>query len=55
MATSVSTFIRPWNGDVLFYREATNEFALMRNGVIVTYMAPDEGLLYWLSQVGGAR
>lgn len=47
----VQTFVRA-GGDRLFYREATNEFAVLaRDGqTIRTYFKPRDGAQYWLDQ-----
>ena len=41
-------------GDALFYRSATNEFAVLtKDNVLRTYFKPADGLQYWLNQIGG--
>jgi pyocin large subunit-like protein len=48
----VHTFVRA-NGDTLFYRAATNEFAVLTaQNVIRTFFTPTEGVLYWFQQTG---
>jgi RHS repeat-associated protein len=47
----IETFIRA-NGDTLFYKTTTNEFAVLRpNNIIRTYFKPIEGFDYWLGQI----
>jgi pyocin large subunit-like protein len=44
------------NGDTLFYKAATNEFAVVtKSGVIRTYFKPEKGLQYWFDQVEKAK
>ena len=48
----VETFVRA-NGDVLAYKRATNEFAVVNKlGVLRTYFRPKEEYEYWLEQIG---
>jgi RHS repeat-associated protein len=48
----VETFVRA-NGDVLAYKRATNEFAVVNKlGVLRTYFRPNEEYEYWLGQIG---
>jgi len=50
--SGVYTFTRS-NGDVLFYRPTTNEFAVLTSrNVIRTFFKPAEGVLYWFQQTG---
>lgn len=38
-------------GDTLFFKEQTNEFAVLsENGIIRTYFRPDDGRRYWERQ-----
>ena len=52
----VETYVRR-NGDVLFYREATNEFAVVaKDGkTIRTYFRPEDGRKYFLDQIASDR
>ena len=48
----IETFVRT-NGETLFYRAATNEFAVLTaQGLIRTYFKPMEGREYCLRQAG---
>lgn len=48
----VETYVRR-NGDMPFYREATNEFAVVaKDGkTIRTYVRPEDGYKYFLDQI----
>jgi pyocin large subunit-like protein len=40
------------DGDTLFYKAETNEFAVLSpTGIIRTYFAPDSGIKYWRRQL----
>jgi pyocin large subunit-like protein len=51
----VETHLRK-DGDTLFYRASTNEFAVLSAaGIIRTYFSPDSGVKYWRRQLAKDR